>query len=133
MSDRTVERSMGGAVTSSLSLDGVFVHPKGLCESNNVGRGTRVWAFAHVLADARIGRDRNICDGKFVENGASAGDRVTIKNQVMIFEGVHVADEVFGAPPEITLNLPSAKTRGDDVPPKGPGASRIIIESQVLC
>jgi UDP-2-acetamido-3-amino-2,3-dideoxy-glucuronate N-acetyltransferase len=52
-------------------------------------------AFAHVLAGARIGRDRNVCDGAFVENGAWIGDRVTAKDQVMIFEGVHVADDVF--------------------------------------
>jgi acetyltransferase-like isoleucine patch superfamily enzyme len=110
---------MGGAVTSSLSLDGVFVHPKGLCESNNVGRGTRVWAFAHVLAGARIGRDCNICDGAFVENGASVGDRVTIKNQVMIFEGVHIADDVFLGPGVIFTNdlRPRAhiKRHGDDL------------------
>ena len=64
------------------------MHPRGLCESEEIGQGTRVWAFAHVLAGARIGRDCNICDGAFVENGASIGDRVTVKNQVMIFEGV---------------------------------------------
>jgi UDP-2-acetamido-3-amino-2,3-dideoxy-glucuronate N-acetyltransferase len=66
---------IGGAVTTSLSLYGVFVHPNGLCESTKVGHGTRVWAFAHVLAGARIGRDCNVCDGAFVENGASVGDR----------------------------------------------------------
>jgi acetyltransferase-like isoleucine patch superfamily enzyme len=81
-----------------LSLDGVFVHPQGLCESHDVGRGTRVWAFAHILAGARIGRDCNVCDGAFVENGTTIGDRVTIKNQVMIFEGVHIADDVFLGP-----------------------------------
>ena len=40
----------------------VYVHPNALCESNHVGEGTRVWAFAHVLPGARIGRDCNICD-----------------------------------------------------------------------
>jgi UDP-2-acetamido-3-amino-2,3-dideoxy-glucuronate N-acetyltransferase len=95
---------MHGAVTISSPLDGVFVHPHGLCESDNIGRGTRVWAFAHVLAGARIGRDCNICDGAFVENGASIGDRVTVKNQVMIFEGVHIADDVFLGPGVIFTN-----------------------------
>jgi UDP-2-acetamido-3-amino-2,3-dideoxy-glucuronate N-acetyltransferase len=66
---------IGGAVTTSLSLYGVFVHPNGLCESTKVGHGTRVRAFAHVLAGACIGRDCNVCDGAFVENGASVGDR----------------------------------------------------------
>jgi acetyltransferase-like isoleucine patch superfamily enzyme len=91
-------------VTTSLSLDGVFVHPNGLCESTDVGQGTRVWAFAHILPGARIGRECNICDGAFVENGTSVGDRVTVKNQVMIFEGVHVADDVFLGPGVIFTN-----------------------------
>jgi UDP-2-acetamido-3-amino-2,3-dideoxy-glucuronate N-acetyltransferase len=89
---------MGGAVTTSSPVDGVFVHPNGLCESDEVGKGTRVWAFAHVLPGARIGHDCNICDGAFVENGASIGDRVTVKNQVMIFEGVDISDDVFLGP-----------------------------------
>ena len=76
----------------------VFVHPAGLCESDDVGAGTRVWAFAHVLAGARVGRDCNIGDGAYVENGAVVGDRVTVKNQVMIFAGVTVADDVFLGP-----------------------------------
>jgi len=78
------QKLMGGAVTTSLPLDGVFVHPRGLCESGEIGHGTRVWAFAHVLAGARIGRDCNICDGAFVENGASIGYRVTVKNHQVI-------------------------------------------------
>lgn len=76
----------------------VFVHPHGLCDSDDVGEGTRVWAFAHVLKGARVGRDCNVCDGAYVENGATVGDRVTIKNQVMIFEGVTIADDVFLGP-----------------------------------
>jgi UDP-2-acetamido-3-amino-2,3-dideoxy-glucuronate N-acetyltransferase len=91
-------------VGTSLPPAGVFVHPCGLCESDEVGPGTRVWAFAHVLAGARIGRDCNVCDGAFVENGASVGDRVTVKNQVMIFEGVRVADDVFLGPGVIFTN-----------------------------
>ena len=89
---------------TSLPPKGVFVHSHGLCESDEVGPGTRVWAFAHVLAGARIGRDCNVCDGAFVENGASIGDRVTVKNQVMIFEGVHSADDVFLGPGVIFAN-----------------------------
>ena len=75
-----------------------FVHPMGLCESDDVGDQTRVWAFAHVLEGARVGRDCNICDGAFIEGGATVGDRVTVKNQVMIFEGVHIEDDVFLGP-----------------------------------
>jgi len=40
----------------------VFVHPQALCESRAVGDKTRIWAFAHVLPGAVIGRDCNIRD-----------------------------------------------------------------------
>jgi UDP-2-acetamido-3-amino-2,3-dideoxy-glucuronate N-acetyltransferase len=84
--------------------DGVFVHGNGLCESDSVGSGTRVWAFAHVLPGAVVGRDCNICDGAYVEGGAVIGDRVTVKNQVMIFEGVTISDDVFLGPGVIFTN-----------------------------
>ena len=85
-------------------LTGVFVHPAGLCESEEVGPGTRVWAFAHVLAGAVIGTDCNVCDGAYVEGGAVVGDRVTIKNQVLIFEGVTIEDDVFLGPAMVFTN-----------------------------
>jgi len=76
----------------------VFVHPQGLCESKNVGAGTRVWAFAHVLPGARIGRDCNVCDHVFVENDVVLGDRVTVKCGVQLWDGLRVADDVFIGP-----------------------------------
>ena len=39
-----------------------LLHPQGICETERVGRGTRIWAFAHVLPGASIGADCNICD-----------------------------------------------------------------------
>ncbi len=42
-----------------------FVHPQGICESQSVGAGTRVWAFAHVLSGAVIREDWKICDHAF--------------------------------------------------------------------
>ena len=76
----------------------VFVHPQALCESDEVGAGTRVWAFAHVLEGAVLGSDCNICDHAYVEYGVHVGDRVTIKNGVQLFEGVRVEDDVFLGP-----------------------------------
>jgi UDP-2-acetamido-3-amino-2,3-dideoxy-glucuronate N-acetyltransferase len=76
----------------------VFVHPQGLCESQSVGDATRVWAFAHVLPGARIGRDCNICDHVFVEKDVVLGDRVTVKCGVQLWDGLRVADDVFIGP-----------------------------------
>jgi UDP-2-acetamido-3-amino-2,3-dideoxy-glucuronate N-acetyltransferase len=82
----------------------VFVHPMGLCESDQVGPGTRVWAFAHVLAGARVGANCNICDGAFVEDGAVLGDGVTVKNATLVFSGVTCEDEVFLGPNVLFTN-----------------------------
>jgi acetyltransferase-like isoleucine patch superfamily enzyme len=76
----------------------VFVHEKGLCESADVGSGTRVWAFAHVMKGAVIGRDCNICGHSFVEAGARLGDGVVVKNGVQIWDGVRLEDQVFVGP-----------------------------------
>jgi UDP-2-acetamido-3-amino-2,3-dideoxy-glucuronate N-acetyltransferase len=84
--------------------DGVFVHPLGLCESDEVGTGTRVWAFAHVLAGAVVGERCNICDHAFVENGARLGNNVTVKNGVLIFDLVTIEDDVFVGPGVVFTN-----------------------------
>jgi acetyltransferase-like isoleucine patch superfamily enzyme len=75
-----------------------FVHDKGLCESAKIGDGTRIWAFAHVLPGAVIGRDCNICDGVFVENDVTVGDRVTVKCGVQLWDGVRLSSDVFVGP-----------------------------------
>src|SRR5205807_2820395 len=91
-----------GRVRSRLSLmtlaADIFVHPQALCESEAVGAGTRIWAFAHVMKGAVIGRDCNIGDHAFIEAGARLGDRVTVKNQAMVWDGVEIEDDVFIGP-----------------------------------
>ncbi len=82
----------------------VFVHPKGLVESDSVGAGTRVWAFAHVMEGAIVGADCNIGDHSFVESGAVVGDRVTIKNSSLIWHGVTVEDDAFIGPNVVFTN-----------------------------
>lgn len=75
-----------------------YIHPNGLCESQNIGKGTRIWAFAHILPGARIGSDCNICDTVFIENDVVIGDRVTIKCGVQIWDGITIEDDVFIGP-----------------------------------
>jgi acetyltransferase-like isoleucine patch superfamily enzyme len=104
-----------------------FVHDKGLCESTDIGAGTRIWAFAHVLPGARIGADCNVCDNVYVENDVVVGDRVTIKCGVQLWDGVRLADDVFVGPNVTFTN--DAFPRSKAYPEKfaqtviGPGAS----------
>lgn len=78
--------------------DDVYVHARGLNESEQVGAGTRIWAFAQVMRGAVVGRDCNIGGHSFIEAGARVGDGVTIKNGVCVWEGVVIEDFVFVGP-----------------------------------
>jgi len=51
-----------------------------------------------------VGADCNICDHAFVEGGARLGDRVTVKNAVLLFDGVEVGDDVFLGPNVVFTN-----------------------------
>ena len=80
----------------------MHLHSKSLCESKNIGKGTRVWAFAHILPEAVIGMDCNICDSVFIENKVRIGNRVTIKSGVQVWDGIEISDDVFIGP-NVTL------------------------------
>lgn len=82
----------------------VYVHALALCESTDVGPGTRIWAFAHVMRGASIGAHCNICDHVFVETGAVIGNRVTVKNGVVVWDRVSVGDDVFLGPHVVFTN-----------------------------
>ena len=105
----------------------VFVHPSGICESDYVGDGTRIWAFAHVLPGARLGVDCNVNDHVFIENDVVVGDRVTVKSGVQLWDGVRLGDDVFVGPNATFTNDPFPRSK--EYPESfaqtvvGPGAS----------
>ena len=82
----------------------IYIHPKALVESDQIGAGTRIWAFAHVMKGAIIGNDCNICDHSFVESSVKIGNRVKIKNGVSVWEKVTIEDDVFLGPNCVLTN-----------------------------
>jgi acetyltransferase-like isoleucine patch superfamily enzyme len=74
------------------------LHKAALVESTQIGAGTRVWAFAHVMAGATVGRNCNLGEGVFIEGGVRIGDNVTIKNGVAVYDGVQIDDDAFLGP-----------------------------------
>lgn len=90
-------------------MDPIFVHPQALCESESIGAGTRVWAFAHVMEGAVVGEGCNICDHAFLESGTVIGNRVTVKNNVLLWDGVTVEDDVFLGPNVVFTNDPTPR------------------------
>jgi len=85
-------------IRKKLGEKGVFIHPNAIVESKNIGEGTRIWAFAHILPGAKIGKNCNICDHVFIENDVIIGDNVTIKSGVQIWDGVRIENNAFVGP-----------------------------------
>lgn len=81
-----------------------YAHPHALVESDTIGAGTRIWAFAHIMPGARIGKNCNLGDHVFVETGAVLGDDVTVKNGVSIWDGVTAENKVFIGPNVVFTN-----------------------------
>src|SRR6188768_1897829 len=98
-------------MTLELMTGGWFRHPNALVEGTTIGADTRVWAFAHILGGARIGRDCNVCDHTFIENDVIVGDRVTVKCGVQLWDGVTIEDDVFIGPNATFTNDPFPRSR----------------------
>jgi acetyltransferase-like isoleucine patch superfamily enzyme len=81
-----------------------FKHSTALVESQDIGQGTRIWAFVHILEGAVIGKNCNIGDYCFIESGVIIGDNVTIKNHTAIWEGITIEQNAFIGPNVIFTN-----------------------------
>lgn len=86
-----------------------FIHPKALVETGQIGPGTRVWAFAHIMKGAHIGASCNICDHVFIESNVRLGRNVTVKNGVAIWDRVEIEDDVFLGPNAVLTNDPNPR------------------------
>ena len=81
-----------------------YAHPNALVESEQIGAGCRIWAFAHIMQGARLGARCNVGDHAFVECGATLGENVTVKNGVSIWDGVSAENNVFIGPNVVFTN-----------------------------
>lgn len=76
----------------------ISIHPSSIVDSNNIGFGTRIWAFVHILQGAKIGENANICDHCYIENEVIVRDNVTIKSGVWLWDGITIENNVFIGP-----------------------------------
>jgi UDP-2-acetamido-3-amino-2,3-dideoxy-glucuronate N-acetyltransferase len=74
------------------------IHDRALCDTSEVGDGTRIDAFAHVQAGARLGEHCVIGAGALIERGAVLGHRVTVASGARILGHVQLEDDVVIGP-----------------------------------
>ncbi len=77
----------------------VFIHPTAeVSEKAKLGEGTKVWNQAQVREYSTVGRDCVISKNAYIDIKVAIGDRVKVQNNVNIYHGVEVGDDVFLGP-----------------------------------
>ena len=83
-----------------------FIHPTAVVdEGARIGDETRIWHFCHVMAGAEIGAQCSLGQGCFVSAGARMGSGVRVQNNVSLYDGVVLEDEVFIGPCAVFTNV----------------------------
>jgi len=75
-----------------------FKHQTAVVETDNIGDGTRIWHFAHVREEAKIGENCIIGKSVYIDTEVEIGNGVKIQNFVSVYKGVKIADDVFIGP-----------------------------------
>ncbi len=80
-------------------MSDVFIHELAVVDNGaQIGKGTRIWHFAHVRGTARIGEGCNIGKGVYIDGDVEIGNNVKIQNGVSVYHGVTIEDDVFCGP-----------------------------------
>lgn len=83
-----------------------FVHESSYVdEPCEIGEGTRIWHFSHIMAGSKIGRRCNIGQNVVISPGVTIGENVKIQNNVSVYTGVELEDDVFCGPSMVFTNV----------------------------
>ena len=83
-----------------------FAHDSAVIDSGaQIGLGTKIWHFCHVMPGAVIGKNCSLGQNVFVANGVKLGNNVKVQNNVSIYEGVNCEDDVFLGPSMVFTNV----------------------------
>lgn len=70
-----------------------------------IGEGTRIWYFSHIMSGTRIGANCNLGQNVFIDRGVVVGNGCKIQNNVSLYTGVILEDEVFCGPSMVFTNV----------------------------
>src|SRR5208337_2399710 len=89
-----------------------FVHGSAYVdEGAEVGAGTKIWHFSHIMKGARIGKRSIIGQNVNVDGGTVVGNNVKIQNNVSIYAGAVVEDDVFLGPSCVLTNVTNPRSQ----------------------
>ena len=83
-----------------------FKHETAIVDSGvQIGAGTKVWHFSHIMSGANLGRHCNLGQNVFIAAGVEIGSNVKIQNNVSVYSGVTLEDDVFLGPSMVFTNV----------------------------
>ncbi len=89
-----------------------FVHPTAVVDAGaTIGAGTKIWHFAHISPGARIGEKCIFGQNTFVADGVIVGNNVKAQNNVAIYTGTTIEDDVFLGPSCVLTNVTNPRSQ----------------------
>ncbi len=82
------------------------IHPTAVIDDGcQIGQGTKIWHFSHIMPGAKIGLRCNIGQNCVISPDVHLGENVKIQNNVSLYTGVHCEDDVFIGPSAVFTNI----------------------------
>lgn len=83
-----------------------FAHPTAVIDEGcEIGKGTKIWHFSHIMSNCSIGENCNIGQNVVISPGVVLGKNVKVQNNVSIYTGVRCEDDVFLGPSMVFTNV----------------------------
>lgn len=83
-----------------------FVHESSIVDDQvNIGDGTKIWHFSHILSGTNIGTNCSFGQNCVVGSDVNIGNGVKVQNNVSIYKGVEIEDDVFLGPSMVFTNV----------------------------
>ena len=83
-----------------------FAHETAVIDSNaEIGEGTKIWHFSHIMSESRIGQNCNIGQNVVISPKVILGSNVKVQNNVSIYTGVECEEDVFVGPSAVFTNI----------------------------
>lgn len=93
-------------------MGAIFIHESAYVDQPcQIGDGTKIWHFSHVMKNAVIGKGCNLGQNVFVASNVILGDNVKIQNNVSVYEGCILEDDVFCGPSCVFTNVTNPRSQ----------------------
>lgn len=92
-------------------MEEYYVHPTAVIDDGvEVGAGTRIWLWSHLMKGCVVGKNCNIGESAFIEKDVVLGNNVKVKNNVALYTGLICEDDVFIGPNAVFTNVANPRS-----------------------